>query len=102
METKAWVPLQQARAAPRTRTERERDLRNLHVKGSTSQPSRVAEGREQTTKVRKCHREHSGRASALKKLYLNQPHESLFKQRDLAKIYWKNHKWTYCIKQPFL
>lgn len=58
------MPLQQANVAPRT-MDSERVVRNLHVKGSTSQPSRVAEGREQTMKVRKSHRECSGKVTAL-------------------------------------
>ena len=58
-----WVPLQQANVAPRTRTERV--VRNLHVKGSTSQPSSVAEGREQTMKIRDCHGERSRKVAAL-------------------------------------
>lgn len=51
-------------------------------------------------KVRKCHRECSGKVTAPRKRYLNQPHESIFKQRDLTKFYWKNHKWAYCTEQP--
>lgn len=64
METSICVPLQQANVAPRT-MDSERVVRNLHVKGSTSQPSRVAEGREQTMTVRKSHRECSGKVTAL-------------------------------------
>lgn len=52
-------------AGSRTRTGR--GVRDLHVKGSISQPSGVAEGREQTSKVRKRHRELSGKVSDLHK-----------------------------------
>lgn len=62
-------------------------MRNLHVKGSTSQPSRVAE-EEQTMKIRKYHRELS-RKSLLyieglgrKKLHSNQP-ESIFLTKEI-------------------
>ena len=47
------------------RMARERGVRNLHVRGSTSQTSRWAEGREQTMKVRKCCRECSRKVTAL-------------------------------------
>lgn len=60
-----WVPLQQAGWCGTQDKNREGLVRHLHVKGSTSQPSRVAEGREQTTKIRKCHREHSRKVTAL-------------------------------------
>lgn len=45
----------------------EREVRNLHVKGSTSQTSRWAEGGEQTRKVRKCCRECSRKVTALQR-----------------------------------
>lgn len=83
-------------------------MRDLHVKGSTSQPSRVAEGREQTTKVRKCHREYSGKVTALHRgvgtqeaLFISASRECFLAQKSKLNFIEKSINGHTGIKQPF-
>lgn len=79
------MALQQASGTQDKDSERKK---NLHVRGSTSQPSRGAEGREQTMNIRNCHRERAGKVTLYteglgrSKLSSDQPHETILNHRD--------------------